>query len=189
MKFLRMQGGRARFARFGKAEMRGRQRLCRCRRPVPQSGAGRARPVGESALSEGGAMLRSSIAPCGVRTIIPSAAFCQVWTLDRKLKAAATADEGTRAVARRRFLPCVSPLTRRSLLICSSFSHNRGFQLALTSRTFLNAAIHTNSAVSAPARRAVFGFAEYGRRRLSPPPLSRCPLRGQRGAAHSGIFR
>ena len=132
-------------------------------------------------------MLRSSIAPCGVRTIIPSAAFCQVWTLDRKLKAAATADEGTRAVARRRFLPCVSPLTRRSLLICSSFSHNRGFQLALPSLTFLNAAIHTNSAVSAPARRAVFGFAEYGRRRLS-PPLSRCPLRGQRGAAPLSPF-
>ncbi len=60
-----------------------------------------------------------------------------------------------------------------------------GFQLAFLFRTFLNAAFHTNSAANAPARRAAFGFAECGRRRLSPPPHTCCPLRGQQGAAHS----
>ncbi len=39
-----------------------------------------------------------------------------------------------------------------------------------------------------PARRAAFGFAECGRRRLSPPPLRCCPLRGQqRRRAHGEI--
>ena len=102
-------------------------------------------------------------------------------------KAAAAADEGARkatdklpqeaAASNYTFLLkqhlCYlsnSPLCLR-LSICPSLTH------------FLNAAVLTSSVMSAPARRAAYGFAVCGRRRLSPPPLSCGPLRGQQDAA------
>ena len=88
-------------------------------------------------------------------------------------KAAATAEEGTRRLARQ------AP-SRGGRFVKTAHG---GFLHALPSLTPRNAAAHTSSTVGTPARRAAFGFAECGRRRLRRRPLSRCPLCGQRGAA------
>ena len=103
-------------------------------------------------------------------------------------KAAAAADEGARKATDK--LPQEATasnytfLLKQHLCYLSNFPHVCGFLSALPSPTFLNTPpTLTSSVMSAPARRAAYGFAVCGRRRLSPPPLSCCPLRGQQGAA------
>ena len=89
-----------------------------------------------------------------------------------------TSPRGRRPHKRRSFPPRSS-----SFDIFGNLCYARGFQLALPSRTFLNAAIRTSSVVSTLRGAPHSAFAECGRRRLSLPPHARSPLRGLRGAA------
>ena len=59
-------------------------------------------------------------------------------------------------------------------------SKDRGFQLALPSRTFQNAAVRTSSVIITHARRAAFGFADCGRRRLRRRPMPAAREAGSR---------
>ena len=135
------------------------------------------------------------------------AAFCVVGEESRELKAAAVADEGarralcgakrltspfrrgallgklffrenSRQVSKKLHRTALSRYNTASFVAFGNSLHVRGFQLALSSPTFLNAAFPTNS----PPRRAAYGFAVCGRRRLSPPPHAAPPSRGRGGA-------
>ena len=75
------------------------------------------------------------------------------------------------------------PAEKQPLCYFGDLCHACGFQLALPSRSFLNAAIRTSSVVSTLRGAPHSACAECGWRRLSPPPHARSPLRGLRGAA------
>ena len=62
---------------------------------------------------------------------------------------------------------------------CMLSPHTAAFNFPDSFRTTTNAAFPTNSAAGALARRAAFGFAECGWRRLTPPPHASPPLRGE----------
>ena len=141
------------------------------------------------------------------------AAFCVVGEESRELKAAAVADEGarralcgakrltspfrrgallgklffrenSRQVSKKLHRTALSRYNTASFVAFGNSLHVRGFQLALSSPTFLNAAFPTNS----PPRRAAYGFAVCGRRRLSPPPHAAPPSRGRGGAPRSSYL-
>ncbi len=62
---------------------------------------------------------------------------------------------------------------------CMLSPHTAAFNFPDLFHTPTNAAFPTNSAAGALARRAAFGFAECGWRRLTPPPHASPPLRGE----------
>ena len=107
-------------------------------------------------------------------------------------KAAADADEGARR-ALREAKRLTSPFRRRphkgavfrknsSFVSFGNYPRVRGFQPALPSHTFRNAAVRTNSAVGALARRAAYGFRRMRQAAAKPPPHAAPPLRGWSGA-------
>jgi len=62
---------------------------------------------------------------------------------------------------------------------CMLFPHTAAFNFPDSFHTPTNAAFPTNSAIGALARRAAFGFAKCGWRRLTPPPPAAPSLRGE----------
>ena len=92
-------------------------------------------------------------------------------------KATAHAEEGARRLTRQapsRGVRLQSPARRLSP--CPALSHPAKRRRSHEQR------------FGAPARRAAFGEAECGRRRLSPPPHSCCPQSGQHGAAQFSVI-